>query len=103
MEAGGTPGRLASSGVGGGGGGFSNQAEEAAAMLQTAAVPGVPQGTRSQEGQAQAVALLQLLGEGYRLLCMFRCHEAVDAFSRLPVNHFQTGWVLTAVGRAYYE
>lgn len=79
------------------------QGEEAAGLLQTAAVPGVPRGVRSQEGQAMAVALLQMLGEGYRLLSLFRCREAVDTFARLPTNHYQTGWVLTAVGRAFFE
>ena len=32
-----------------------------------------------------------------------RCQEAVDAFSRLPPHHYQTGWVLCCVGRAFFE
>ena len=101
-------------------------------------------GQRSPEGQAAALELLQALGEGYRLLCLYRCvptrsagaaagrglsralsvakradgqmsvattppdlapramperrcQEAIDAFSRLPANHYQTGWVLNQV------
>jgi hypothetical protein len=32
-----------------------------------------------------------------------RCQEAIDAFSRLPAHHYQTGWVLCCVGRAFFE
>jgi anaphase-promoting complex subunit 3 len=78
-------------------------AEDHAAMIQTAAAPGVPRGEKTIEGQAAAVGLLQLLGEGYRLLCSYKCQEAVDAFSRLPENHLHTGWALIQLGRAYFE
>ena len=79
------------------------QLEETAAMVSNAAVSGVPRGERSLEGIAAAVALLQLLGEGYRLLSMYRCQEAVDAFTRLPPNHLHTGWALMQLGRTYFE
>jgi anaphase-promoting complex subunit 3 len=81
----------------------ASPADEGDALAATAAVAGVPRGERSQEGQAGAVALLQALGEALRLLSAYRCAEAVDAFGRLPPRHFQTGWVLTQVGRAYFE
>ncbi len=32
-----------------------------------------------------------------------RCQEAVEAFGRLPVRHYNTGWVLNQVGRALFE
>lgn len=32
-----------------------------------------------------------------------RCNEAVLVFSRLPPEHYQTGWVAVQVGRAFYE
>lgn len=86
--------------------GYNNSAayaEDHAAMVQTAAAPGVPRGEKTIEGQAAAVGLLQLLGEGYRLLCSYKCQEAVDAFSRLPANHLHTGWALIQLGRAYFE
>ena len=41
-------------------------------LADMAALPGLPRGQRSAEGQAQALPLLQALGEGYRLLCMYR-------------------------------
>lgn len=34
---------------------------------------------------------------------MYRCQEAIDAFARLPPHHYQTGWVLCCVGRAFFE
>ena len=41
-------------------------------LAEMAGVPGVPLGQRTPEGQQLAVALLQLLGEGFRLLCVYR-------------------------------
>ena len=32
-----------------------------------------------------------------------RCREAIEALSHLPINHYQTGWVLNQVGRANFE
>lgn len=61
------------------------------------------QGVRSLEGQAQALALLQLLAEANYLLSTFKCQEAVEAFHRIPSHHMQTGWVLTMLGKAYFE
>lgn len=37
------------------------------------ALPGVPGGQRSQEGQQQALPLLHALGVGFHLLSMYRC------------------------------
>lgn len=62
----------------GGGEGSSSSGAAAAegggggSLADMAALPGVPRGHRSPEGQAQALPLLQALGEGYRLLCMYR-------------------------------
>lgn len=58
---------------------------------------------KSQEGQVACVSLLQLLGRGYFLLCTYQCREAIEAFSRIPLPHYSTGWVLQAIGKAYYE
>eukprot|EP00803_Ostreobium_quekettii_P008957 evm.model.scf_2531EXC.1 EVM.evm.TU.scf_2531EXC.1 scf_2531EXC:7324-14576(-) len=55
------------------------------------------------DGKVAALRLMAMLGEGYRLLCLFRCKEAIDAFSRLPKSQYSTGWVLCQIGRAYYE
>ena len=54
-------------------------------------------------GALELFSLLRILGEGYRHLCMLRCHEAVQSFSKLPQQHFATAWVLCQVGRAYLE
>lgn len=54
-------------------------------------------------GALELFALLRILGEGYRHLCMLRCQEAVQSFSKLPQQHFATAWVLCQVGRAYLE
>lgn len=132
----------------GGGSGGGEAGEPGSSMADMAGLPGVPRGQRSTEGQAQALPLLQALGEGYRLLCMYRCveggpkwqcskrgggarsaasnhcccccccsswhpsspplcpcrcQEAIEAFSRLPLHHYQTGWVLCCVGRSFFE
>jgi len=55
------------------------------------------------EGAEAALALLRTLGEGYRLLCVYRCQEATEVFQRLPADQYATGWVLTMMGRAYAE
>lgn len=63
-------------------------------------------GTMSRCGSRGALelfSLLRILGEGYRHLCMLRCQEAVQSFSKLPQQHFATAWVLCQVGRAYLE
>jgi hypothetical protein len=53
---------------------------------QTDAGPGRP-----GDGAAAALSLLRTLGAGYWLLCMYRCHEAAEAFSRLPRRQYETG------------
>lgn len=49
------------------------------------------------------MSLLRKFGEGYYNLCIYNCLEAIEEFKKLPQNHFNTGWVLTAIGRAYME
>lgn len=67
-------------------------------------IPSTVHGTqKSPEGQAACVSLLQMLGEGYRLLSLYQCGEAIEAFSRVPLQHYSTGWVLQCVGQAYFE
>eukprot|EP00887_Chlorella_sp_A99_P004840 scaffold4.g4840.t1 len=88
---------------GGGGGAAAAAAPDGEAVLATGAVAGLVRGQRSAEGQASVLALLSLLAEGYRLLCLYKCKEAVEAFARLPPAQYQTGWVLTCVGRAFFE
>ena len=49
------------------------------------------------------MSLLRKFGEGYHLLCMYHCLEAIDEFKKLPENQLKTGWVQTTIGRAYIE
>ncbi|KAF8031265.1 hypothetical protein BT93_D0458 [Corymbia citriodora subsp. variegata] len=59
--------------------------------------------TRVLTGMADILGLLRLFGEAYRLSCLYRCQDALDVYSRLPHKHYNTGWVLSQVGKAYFE
>ncbi|KAI8534977.1 hypothetical protein RHMOL_Rhmol10G0139100 [Rhododendron molle] len=54
-------------------------------------------------GTSEILDLLRTLGEGYRLSCMYRCQDALDAYLKLPHKHYNTGWVLSQVGKSYFE
>ncbi|CBI28012.3 hypothetical protein VitviT2T_016470 [Vitis vinifera] len=54
-------------------------------------------------GAAEVLNLLRTLGEGYRLSCMYRCQDALDVYMKLPHKHYNTGWVLSQIGKAYFE
>ncbi|GMH08987.1 hypothetical protein Nepgr_010827 [Nepenthes gracilis] len=54
-------------------------------------------------GASDILSLLRLLGEGYRLSCLYRCQDALDIYQKLPHQHYNTGWVLSQVGKAYFE
>ncbi|XP_033933732.2 cell division cycle protein 27 homolog, partial [Pseudochaenichthys georgianus] len=63
--------------------------------------------TKSPQYQRAAadsvMALLRELGRGYQALCSYNCREAINILSSLPPPHYNTGWVLTHIGRAYFE
>ncbi|XP_071696842.1 cell division cycle protein 27 homolog B-like isoform X2 [Rutidosis leptorrhynchoides] len=54
-------------------------------------------------GALDVLSLLKVLGEGYRLSCLYRCKDALDVFMQLPHKHYNTGWVLSQVGKAHFE
>ncbi|XP_048227782.1 cell division cycle protein 27 homolog B isoform X2 [Ricinus communis] len=54
-------------------------------------------------GASEILGLLRILGEGYRLSCLYRCQDALDTYMKLPGKHYNTGWVLSQVGKAYFE
>ncbi|KAL2633353.1 hypothetical protein R1flu_004832 [Riccia fluitans] len=56
-----------------------------------------------QDGALELLNLLRILGEGFRHLCMYRCQEALQVFSKLPQQQFATSWVLCQVARASFE
>ncbi|KAL8228762.1 hypothetical protein R6Q57_013662 [Mikania cordata] len=54
-------------------------------------------------GALEVLSLLKIIGEGYRLSCLYRCQDALDVFLQLPHKHYNTGWVLSQVGKAHFE
>ncbi|KAL0702929.1 hypothetical protein Bca4012_059051 [Brassica carinata] len=54
-------------------------------------------------GVSEILCLLRTLGEGCRLSYMYKCQEALDTYMKLPHKHYNTGWVLSQVGKAYFE
>ncbi|PKA56562.1 Cell division cycle protein 27 like B [Apostasia shenzhenica] len=58
---------------------------------------------RSLNGAKELLLLLQILGEGYRLSCLYRCQEALEVYLKLPQHQYNTGWVLAQVGKLYFE
>ncbi|XP_061555824.1 cell division cycle protein 27 homolog isoform X1 [Phycodurus eques] len=61
----------------------------------------VPQHQRAAADNV--LALLRELGRGYQALCSYNCREAIAILTSLPPQHYNTGWVLTHIGRAYFE
>lgn len=49
------------------------------------------------------MALLRELGTAYLHLSQFNCRKAIDCLNNLPPQQFNTGWVLSLLGKAYYE
>ena len=47
--------------------------------------------------------LLQDIGSAYLALSQFNCHKAIELYSELSPQHYNTGWVMCQVGRAYFE
>ncbi|XP_022754989.1 cell division cycle protein 27 homolog B-like isoform X2 [Durio zibethinus] len=63
----------------------------------------VVSGAKAVSGASEVLCLLRTLGEGYRLSCLYRCQDALDAYLRLPHRHYNTSWVLSQVGKAHFE
>ncbi|KAI3902289.1 hypothetical protein MKW92_014642 [Papaver armeniacum] len=59
--------------------------------------------SRGISGVLEVLRLLRTLGEGYRLSCMYRCQDALDVYQKLSSKQYNTGWVLSQVGKAYFE
>ncbi|GAB2222023.1 hypothetical protein Droror1_Dr00013220 [Drosera rotundifolia] len=54
-------------------------------------------------GASDILGLLRLFGQGYRLSCLHKSQEALEIYQQLPRRHYNTGWVLSQVGIAYFE
>ncbi|XP_058187080.1 cell division cycle protein 27 homolog B-like isoform X2 [Rhododendron vialii] len=81
-------------------GDLSSHDQEETAMPMGGLVMG---SSRVITGTSEILDLLRTLGEGYRLSCMYRCQDALDAYLKLPHKHYNTGWVLSQVGKSYFE
>jgi hypothetical protein len=55
------------------------------------------------DGAVEVLTLLRVLGDGFRLLCRYECSAAINEFKKLSKSQYNSGWVLTQVGKAYYE
>ena len=49
------------------------------------------------------MSLLKHIGQAYVHLSSYECKQALTAFSSLAPHHYNTGWILTQVGRAHFE
>ncbi|CAH2302828.1 cell division cycle 27 homolog isoform X4 [Pelobates cultripes] len=61
------------------------------------------QALNMQKAAAGLMSLLRDMGKGYVALCSYNCKEAINILSHLPSHHYNTGWVLCQIGRAYFE
>ncbi|XP_042446956.1 cell division cycle protein 27 homolog B-like [Zingiber officinale] len=72
-------------------------------LEQGKAIGDLAQDSRLINGAQELLCLLRTLGEGYRLSCSYRCQEALDAYLKLSEKQFNTGWVLSQVGKIHFE
>lgn len=59
--------------------------------------------SKVHNGAIEVLGLWRLMGDGYRLSCMYKCQDALNIYQKLPSKHYNTGWVLSQVGRAHFE
>lgn len=65
--------------------------------------PAEPEPVKVEETLKYLLDLLKKFGTGYFALSQFQCSESIIAFNSLPRVHQETPWVLSQMGRAYYE
>lgn len=58
---------------------------------------------KQQEALQWLLTLFRYLGTGYYALSHFRCADALQMFGAIPASQRETPWVLSQMGRAYYE
>ncbi|XP_033114758.1 cell division cycle protein 27 homolog isoform X2 [Anneissia japonica] len=57
-----------------------------------------------QKASAEGLmSLLRDIGKAYSSLCQFDCRKAITQFTNLMPHHYNTGWVLSQVGKARFE
>ncbi|ESW11331.2 hypothetical protein PHAVU_008G021500 [Phaseolus vulgaris] len=60
-------------------------------------------GSKVISGASEILTLLRIFGEGCRLAYSYSCQDALDTYMKLPHKHYNTGWVLSQVGKVYFE
>ncbi|KAI1144034.1 putative 20S cyclosome subunit [Hypoxylon sp. FL0543] len=65
--------------------------------------PAEPESAKVEEALKYLLELLKKFGSGYFALSQYRCAEALASYISLPRAHQDTPWVLSQMGRAYYE
>lgn len=58
---------------------------------------------KQQEAQLHMLEMFKKLGTGYFALARYSCQEALQVFNSLTPSQRDTPWVLSKIGRAYYE
>uniref|UniRef100_F6TGR1 Cell division cycle protein 27 homolog n=1 Tax=Ornithorhynchus anatinus TaxID=9258 RepID=F6TGR1_ORNAN len=69
----------------------------------SAVTPQIQAFTLQKAAAEGLMSLLRDMGKGYLALCSYNCKEAINLLSHLPSHHYNTGWVLGQIGRAYFE
>lgn len=65
--------------------------------------PAEPEFIKVEETTRYLLELLKKLGSGYLALSQYQCADALALYTSLPRTHQDTPWVLSQIGRAYYE
>lgn len=69
--------------------------------------PEVPTQTEIFQMQQQSLTgilnLLQCIGRAIQALSQFECKKAIETFQELPLHQYNTGFVRSKIGRAYFE
>ncbi|OAX79577.1 hypothetical protein ACJ72_06102 [Emergomyces africanus] len=63
----------------------------------------LPDKSKDIEALNWTLDLFAKLAEGYSALTMYKCQEAIQIFNTLPQSQRETPWVLSQIGRGYYE
>ncbi|KAJ3563432.1 hypothetical protein NPX13_g8198 [Xylaria arbuscula] len=62
-----------------------------------------PDVVKVEETLRYLIELLKKFGSGYLALSQYRSVDALAAYTSLPRTHQETPWVLSQIGRSYYE
>ncbi|XP_025096976.1 cell division cycle protein 27 homolog isoform X2 [Pomacea canaliculata] len=86
-----------------------NEINKSEAGAGTKMAPNIEQPTAAhiflmqQQSLGGLLKLLLVIGKAYGALAQYDCRRAVQLFGELPEHQYNTAWVLTQIGRAYFE